>query len=506
MKSQIKFGAVLTYFSLFIGNAIALFYTPFMLRSLGQNEYGLFSLANAIVGYLTVLDFGFGSATIRYTAKYKAENNIEKAQSMYGMFIVLYLLIGIITFLIGLFIAIFAESIFKNGLSIEEIKTIKILLILASINLAVSFPFGVFTSIITAYEKFIFLKIMSMLRLLLNPLTFVPLLLLGYKSIGLIAASSILNILFLIINLIYCFTKLKIKIIFKKFDFVLLKEIINYSIWIFVGSIVNQLWWNSGQFLLGVFSSSASIALYGLAMQFKTYFESFATAISGVFLPRMTTMVSENASDSDFTEYFVKVGRIQFIIIALITTGFIIFGKQFICCWAGTEYIKSFYATLIIFIPLSLVDTQTLGITILQAKNKHKFRSLLYLCVAIACIILCIPFIKIFDLYGCAAATAIALTIGNLFIINWYYHKKIGLNIILFWKEVLKIFPGVILVSVASGIAIHFLPELDSYRLLLPAMLIYIILYFIVLYFVSFNSYEKGLVQKINPLKRGKNA
>jgi len=70
MKSQLKSGAVLTYITLHLGNAIALVYTPFMLRALGQSEYGLFSLANAIVGYLTVLDFGFGSATIRYIAKY----------------------------------------------------------------------------------------------------------------------------------------------------------------------------------------------------------------------------------------------------------------------------------------------------------------------------------------------------------------------------------------------------------------------------------------------------
>lgn len=503
MKNQLKIGAVLSYFSILLGNVIALFYTPFMLRSLGQSEYGLFSLANAVVGYLTVLDFGFGSATIRYTAKYKVEGQIEKAQTMYGMFIVLYLLIGLLTFVIGITISIFADVFFKKGLSVEEIKTVKLLLVLASINLAVSFPFGVFTSIITAYEKFIFLKVSSLLRHVLNPIVYVPMLLFGYKSVGLIIAASILNLSFLIANLLYCFIKLHIKINFNRFDFTLLKEIINYSFWIFVGSIVNQLWWNAGQFLLGVFSSSVAIAIYSLSMQFKNYFETFATAISGVFLPRMTTMASENARDSDFTEYFIKVGRIQFIVIALITTGFILFGKQFICCWAGKDYIKSYYITLMIFIPLSLVDTQTLGITILQAKNRHKFRSVLYLCVAILCIILSIPFIKMFDVYGCAAATALALTLGNLFIMNWYYYKKIGLNVIRFWIEIIKMLPGVLVPVAITLIVLHFIQELNSYKILLPAMFLYVILYFIFMYILSFNIYEKGLIKKINILKRG---
>ncbi len=494
-KNQLKGGAVLTYLTLIVGNAISLLYTPFMLRTLGQSEYGLYSLAHSVVGYLTILDFGFGSATIRYTAKYRAEGQDEKAQSMYGMFIVLYALIGVLTLIIGSFLAFNAERFFSNGLTPSEIATVKKLLILSTINIAVSFPFGVFTSIITAYEKFIFLKVSSLIRHIVNPLVYIPVLLLGYKSTGLIVAVTVLNLTFLTINLIYCFAKLKIKIQFKKFDFKFLKEIFNYSVWVFVASIVNQLWWNAGQFLLGMFASSVAIAIYSLSMQFKTYFESFATAITSVFLPKMTAMDTKEATDREFTEYFIKVGRLQYIIIALITTGFILFGKQFISIWAGADYVQAYNITLLIFIPLSLVDTQTLGITILQAKNKHKFRSLLYLCVALTCIALCIPFIKIWGAYGCALATALSLTIGNLFIMNWYYYKKIGLNVFSFWKEILKMTPGVLLVCGASYFILQKIPALTGFKKLLPVILIYTVLYAVTLYFLSFNDYEKGLVQ-----------
>lgn len=497
MSNQLKSGAILTYLTLLLGNAIALVYTPFMLRSLGQSEFGLFSLANAVVGYLTILDFGFGSATIRYTAKYKAEGQLEKANSMYGMFIVLYTLIGLITFVLGIFLAIYSDRLFAKGLSTEEIKTVRRLLILATINLAVSFPFGVFTSIITAYERFIFLKVTSLIRHIMNPIIYVPILLLGYKSTGLIVASSLMNLTILMMNLIYCFIKLRIKISFRLFDWYLLKEIMSYSVWIFVGSIVNQLWWNAGQFLLGVYASSVAIAIYSVAMQFRSYFESFATAISGVFLPRMTTMVAKGSSDEDFSAYFIRVGRLQYIVIALITSGFILFGKQFITVWAGVEYIQAFYVTLIIFIPLSLVDTQTLGITILQAKNKHKFRALLYLAVVIFCIVISVPFIKVYGVYGCTFATASALTIGNLLIMNWYYGKKIGLDIKKYWLELLKMTPGIIATTLVSFECIKLLPALNCYRKLLPAMLVYCIFYIIVLYFLSFNEYEKQLIRNI---------
>ncbi len=495
MSNQLKAGAILTYLTLLLGNVISLVYTPFMLRSLGQSEFGLFSLANAVVGYLTILDFGFGSATIRYTAKYKAEGQIEKSHSMYGMFIILYTLIGLITFILGIFLTIYSDRLFAKGLSPEEIKTVRRLLMLATLNLAISFPFGVFTSIITAYERFIFLKVTSLIRHIMNPIVYVPILLFGYKSTGLIVASSLMNLAILMMNLIYCFIKLRIKISFRLFDWHLLKEIMSYSVWIFVGSIVNQLWWNAGQFLLGVYASSVAIAIYSVAMQFRSYFESFATAISGVFLPRMTTMVANGSSDEDFSAYFIRVGRLQYIVIALITSGFILFGKQFITVWAGVEYIQAFYVTLIIFIPLSLVDTQTLGITILQAKNKHKFRALLYLAVVIFCIVISIPFIKVYGVYGCTFATASALTIGNLLIMNWYYGKKIGLNIKKYWLEILKMTPGIIVTVLVSFVCLRVLPELNCYRKLLPTILFYCFFYIIVLYFLSFNEYEKNLIK-----------
>ena len=156
----------------------------------------------------------------------------------------------------------------------------------------------------------------------------------------------------------------------------------------------------------------------------------------------------------------------------------------------------AYYVTLIIFIPLALVDTQTLGIAILQAKNKHKFRSIVYLCVAIACIITCIPFIKKYDVIGCALATSFALLLGNLFIMNWYYYKKINLNIFKFWKELFSMLPGILISTVIMYLLLKFvLPIIKSYRLLLPFILIYIIVFVIIMFFMSFNEYEKELVR-----------
>ena len=194
-QSQIKTGAMLSYVALILGAAVTLAYTPFMLRMLGQAEYGLFSLINTTIAYLTILDFGFGIAIVRYTAKYRAEQNKDKEETLYGMFLVLYIGIGILAFLLAAVLVFNVEWLFSGALTASELKTAKILMWLAAVNLAMSFPFSVYASIITAHERFVFAKGLHLIRLVINPLLMVAVLTMGYKAVGMIAITTGLNLL-----------------------------------------------------------------------------------------------------------------------------------------------------------------------------------------------------------------------------------------------------------------------------------------------------------------------
>ena len=84
--NQLKAGAALNYVVLGLNTLLGLIYTPFMLRMLGQGEYGIYSLAASVIAYLSMLDLGFGNAVIRYTAKYRAEGKVDEQYSLFGMF------------------------------------------------------------------------------------------------------------------------------------------------------------------------------------------------------------------------------------------------------------------------------------------------------------------------------------------------------------------------------------------------------------------------------------
>ena len=89
-STQRKSGAILSYVSIIVNTLIQLLYTPLLIRMLGQSEYGLYSLVASIIGYLTIMDLGFGNAIIVYTAKYRAQGKKEEEQKLHGMFNIVF--------------------------------------------------------------------------------------------------------------------------------------------------------------------------------------------------------------------------------------------------------------------------------------------------------------------------------------------------------------------------------------------------------------------------------
>lgn len=495
-SNERKRGAILSYLSIILSTVVQLVYTPLLIRMLGQSEYGLYSLVSSVIGYLTVLDLGFGNAIVVFTAKYRANKEYDKEKKLHGMFLVIFCIIGLIAGLLGLLLYFNVPLLFGKTMADIELHKAKIMMLILSFNLAVTFPFSIYSSIITAYEKFTFQKIMSILNTLLKPLLMIPLLFLGYKSITMTVVITVVNIIVLLSNYFYCKKKLGVNIKFMGFDKKLFKTIFSYSFFIFLGVIVDKVNWSVDQFVLGAVSGTIAVSLYSVASQINTLFVNLSGAMSGVLLPKMSKMIAKNVSNKEITNEFIKVGRIQYLIIFLMASGFTLFGKEFIMAWAGKDFATSYYIAVILILPLCVPLIQNLGISIMQAKNMHKFRSILLALIAIANIFVSIPLAKAYGGIGSAIGTSLSLIIGNIIILNIYYHKKVGINVIEFWKSIIKMTIPMLIPIVAIVILMHF-ATLHGYVNLIVFGGIYTILYCLTCYFLVMDDYEKNIVNKV---------
>lgn len=497
--NQIKAGAILNYVIIGLNTLTGLLYTPYMLRCLGQNEYGLYSLVASVIAYLTILDFGFGNAIIRYTAKFRAEGKTTEQWEMFGMFLIVYSIIGLIAFAGGLSLFFNVESLFDRTMTIEELSEARIMMLLLTVNLAFTFPLSVFGSIISAYENFVFQRIVNIVRILLSTAVMIVLLSNGYKAIALVVVQTAFNLFVLALNYFYAKNKLKIKISFGKFNKSFFKEISSYSFWIFLNTIIERIYWGTGQFILGAYVGTVAVAIYSVGILFQQMYMSFSYAFSSVLLPRMTAMVAQGKSNSQISDVFISTGRLQSFVMQFVLSGFIVFGTHFIYYWAGKDYDDSYYIILIFMIALYVPSIQSTAILILQARNELKFRTLLYLGISIISVILQIVFSKNYGAIGCALAVGSTLILGQGFIINIYYQIRQHLDILSFWKNIICMsISTLILTVIGSYICCHI--DFGSISSVLIGIVIYSLIYLPIVFRFSLREYERELI--ILPLKK----
>lgn len=489
-----KIGAILSYVSIIATTIIQLLYTPLLIRNLGQSEYGLYSLINSIIGYLTILDLGFGNAIVVYTAKYRAQKKYEEEKKLHGMFFIIFCIIGAIAGLVGLALYFNVNNLFGDTMTDGELHKAKILMLILTFNLVISFSFSIYSSILNAYEKFVYQKLMSILNTILRPLIMIPLLFLGFKSITMVVVITVLNVIILISNYLYCKNKLNIKIKYRGFDKKLFITILSYSIWLFLNAIVDKVNWSVDQFILGIVSGTTAVSIYSIATNFNQIFINLSTAISGVLLPKMTKMIAGKKSTEEITNEFIKVGRLQFIVIFLATSGLILFGKEFIIWWAGKEYESSYYVTLLLVVPMLFPLIQNLGLSIMQAMNKFKFRSIATFIMSVFNILISIFLAKQFGAIGAAFGTTIAIVICNVVIMNIYYFKVIKLNVLEFWKNILIMFIKY-LIPLSIIVIIMIFTKIYGIKSVIIYGFLYTLIYMLTTYFIVCNSYEKDLIK-----------
>lgn len=497
--NQRKAGVILSYAGEIVKILVNLVYTPIMLRLLGQSEYGLYQLVYSVVSYLSLLSLGFGSSYLRFYSRYKAQNDEDGVAKLNGMFMLIFCSISVICIFCGTVMLGNIRSIFGKGLTEEEYATAKVLMGLLIINLALTFPNSVFNCSITAHEKFLFQKLLILLQNLFSPFLTLPLLIMGYGSIGMVSITTFLTFAILISNMFYCFKKLYIRFAFRGLQISILKEMWVFTFFIFLNQIIDQINWSIDKFLLGRFAGTTAVAIYGVGGQINTLYLQFSSSVSNVFVPKVNRIVAESNDDVQLTRLFTKVGRIQFMVLGLILTGFVFFGIPFIKIWAGPEYSASYAVALLLIIPVTVPLIQNLGIEIQRAKNMHKARAVVYLVIAIANIFISIPLIKLMGPAGAALGTAISLIVGNIIFMNWYYHARIGMNMFYFWKEIAKFIPALIAPCVV-GIAIMEFVDITSLVKLGVFAIAYMAVYGLSMFFLGMNFEEKQLV--MGPIRK----
>lgn len=499
--NQLKVGTIISYLRMSIQVFIGLAYTPVMIRLLGQSEYGLYNMVSSTIAMLSVLRLGFNNSYIRYYSIYKKNADIKSIEKLNGLFLSIFTCIGMVALVCGLFLANNLTIIFSTGLDQREYSVARVLMLLLVLNLSISFPMSVFENIISAHEKFIFLKCMVIIQTVLGPLVTLPLLLMGYRSIAMVVVTVVVSIIVNLCHIWYVLVVLKNRFVFSKPQFSLFKDLFIYTSFIAIELIVDQINWNIDKVILARYKGTVMVAIYSVGYNLYMYYQTFSLSISGVFTPRIHKIVNANTSMTEkrreLTDLFTRVGRIQFLVLALISSGIVFFGKYFIVrIWAGKGYDDSYIVAVLLILTVTIELIQNLGIEIQRAEFKHQFRSITYFFMAILNLIISVILCQRYGAIGSAIGTAISFVVANGIIMNIYYHKQCNIDMIYFWNKIGKLSLGLI-VPIVIGIGFVYVVPPKSLIVYMTEIVVYVLIYTFSMWKIGMNEYEKNLFSSL---------
>ena len=494
-----KLGTILTYVYIILSNTIAVLYTPFALRMLGQSQYGLFGTASSFTSYLSLLSLGINGAYIRWHAKYRAANDEEGEWRLNGMYFTIFSIITMVSLAIGAVLVLVSPAVFRASFTDSELADLQIIILLAVINTAMTFFIAPVMSYIQANEKFFFMRIVTIVAALISPVLNIVILVNGGRAVAIQKAALLVAALTFVSYFVYARQHLKMRFSFKGFRFQEFKDILLFSSFLLLNTLSNLLNDSVDSTVLGIVWGPAAVAVYTVGRNFQNYFQQMSVAVSGVFAPMVNRLVAEKKDDRVLTDLMLRVGRVQFYITSLVILGFAFLGRQFVYFWAGDGYEDAYVIGLLLLLATFVPLFQNVGLEIQKAKNKHKARTFVYFGVAIVNIALTIPFAIWWGGIGAVCATFLCCVFGQAIFMNIYYHKAIGLDMIRFWKGILKIVPGFI-PTVVVGILFNTVVEVDTLLKLLGAMIAMCAVYLVSAWFLSMNDYEKNLIA--GPVKK----
>lgn len=487
---------LLSYLTIAVQIIINIFITPFLIKAMGINEYGLYETINSFGTTFLVINFGISAIVSRYIVKYKQKNDKRSLENFLYMSCIISFCIFILIILIGVIAINFIPQIYENSLDISQLDKAKYMFIFIIFNLAILSWHNFTNGIIIGSERFMFASISKLLKQIFKLIIIIFLIIFGVNATSVVICDLIVTIMIIIIEALYCWLKLHIKIKFYYFDFKMLKKIFSFSIASIIQTITNQINLSLDKVILGVMMTTEIVAKYSVGLLIINVLVTVMQIINGVYLPDATKLVLQKANGETMTNFVIKPSRFQFIIGCLAVFGFLLIGKDFLIIWVGNDFSEIWSSTLIILIFTTLSYITSIANVILDAMLKKIYRSLILIFTAILNVIITICLIPYLGYFGAALGTGFSLLIGNIILLNIYYKKQIKLKIKYMYLEIFKgILPSAILSFFISFFIRIFLKNIYL-RIAIP-VLMFISIFYLLLYFYGFNENEKILIKKM---------
>ncbi len=484
--------------ALVISTGIALKLTPFIVHTLGDRSYGLWTLVTTIGAYYGLLDLGLSSAVTRHIAGAHGERSQQEVNQIASTSLAMYLAIGSLVFICGAVCAAIGFLFFKPG---PELVMFRKLVLISGLATALVVPARVFVGLLNANLRFEIsasLEIASYVTRAI--LTYVML-----KSGASVIALGWINLIAAVGMLIasYAFTRRvspNLELRFIHCARGTAGKLVRYGSISLVAQIADLLRFQVDALVVASFLGVAAVTHYNVAGSLAQYFISLMLAATGALGPVFSRL--EAARDSERMRDVLHLGtKVSVALATFICFGLIAWGRPFIVCWMGAPYLDAYPPLVALAIGVTVALWQTSSLQLLYGTSKHGMFAVFNSLEGVANLILSLVLVRRYGLLGVALGTMIPMALTKLLFQPWYVCRTAKFDLGDYYRILARGMTGSVVALV--------LPLVLTLRFAAPSLLTLALLglscfccFAPVTYLLLFSAQERDILKSISPIGR----
>ena len=437
MRHRLALTSLLNIIGIGLGFVISLIITPFMLRTLGQEAYGVWVLVSAfsvVSGYLSLLDLGLQSAVVKFVAEHHARREVDAINQFYSVGLYLFGGLGVLgAFALILFAQLFLTRVFNIPPDLVEVT--RLLLYLLAAQTLIEFPGLIFSAVVDGLQRYDLQRAIQIGHVILYAVLLVTLLLLGYGLVALSMTMLVLAVAKALVLAILARRLLPGLRLVRDFDMGLLRRIANFSGQVFLIRINAIIYNTMDKTIIGALLNTSQLTGYDIANKLRSISIVPISFIAPQVVPAAATL--HGAGDQvRLQELFLKGTKYQMAIMVPVIFTVLVLAERFIRLWLGPDYIYLANPARLFVVSVFLDAMIAVGQNMLVGIGRVK--PMIWISVVTTAVNLSLSVILTlkFGIVGVMWGTLVglALAVGPYF---WFFVDSFKVSWARIWREVL---------------------------------------------------------------------
>jgi O-antigen/teichoic acid export membrane protein len=470
---------------------------PFVVHSLGDRDYGIWTLVATFVGYYGVLELGLAAAVSRYLARSLGAKDEEDCNRVFNTSLRLYLGIGLLALIISGAIAAAAPLVCRTPADASLFW--KLILILGT-SIALMFPTRVFKGLLEAHLRFDIAASVELLSLVLRTGLIFPVIYLGYGVVGLAWVTVLASLPAMVLLVYYAHRELPFLHFDRKYwhgDTA--RSLFSYSAYSLIANLANILRFKVDVVVVARYVSLVAVTHYRVGGVLTQYFFDLMSSMFGVF-PSVFSR-QEGARDFDgLKRTFFFASKCAICVSSFIGFGMLAWGKPFIVRWMGPRYFDSYLVLVLLVVGVTVSLWQGPSVSLLYAISKHKFYAIFNSIEGVANLVLSLVFVHRYGMYGVALGTLIPILITRIVIQPIYVCRVANIEYLEYARRSLRTLAFVAL-SLVIPVLLSIRFAAPNYKVLISLGIVSTVLYAIPLWLFELSGSETEILRSVFRMK-----